>query len=98
MQKRVLDSIHRQIETKRAWRGVPPRSLIKGNHSQEVTLRSLFQDVSGVMTQVAQALGLAWTLLTTWKTGNAVATFSNSASGASLFTGTWGLAPGARFR
>src|SRR5512135_2351188 len=46
----------------------------------------------------AQALECTWTLLTTWKTGNAVASFSNSASGASLFTGTWGRAPGARCR
>jgi len=32
------------------------------------------------------------------KTGNAAAIFSNSASAASLFTGTWGRAPGARCR
>ena len=32
------------------------------------------------------------------KTGKAVATFSNSANDASLFTGTWGRAPGARCR
>src|SRR6266571_4039687 len=38
--------VHRQMETKRAWRGVPPRSLRKRNHSQEVPLRSLLQDVS----------------------------------------------------
>jgi hypothetical protein len=42
----------------------------------------------------AQALVCAWTLLTTRKTGKAVATFSNFAIGASLFTGTWGRALG----
>lgn len=46
----------------------------------------------------AQALGCAWIFLTTRKTGNAAATFSNSASGASLSTGIWGRAPGARCR
>lgn len=53
---------------------------------------------SCAVAQAAQALGSAWTLLTTRKTGNAAATFSNSANGASLFTGTWGRAPGARCR
>src|SRR5262245_20793559 len=45
-----------------------------------------------------QALEFAGISFTTWKTGKAVAIFANSASGASLFTGTWGRAPGARCR
>ncbi len=42
------------------------------------------------------SLRIRWAgiLLTTRKTGKAVAPFANSASGASLFRGTWGRAPG----
>ena len=43
-------------------------------------------------------VGCTALLEATRKTGNAVAIFSNSASAASLFTGTWGRAPDARCR
>src|ERR1019366_4212674 len=45
-----------------------------------------------------QALEVVETSLTTRKTGNAGAIFSNSANGAFLFTRIWGRAPGARCR
>lgn len=67
MQKRVLDSLHRQMKTRT--RG---HHLTRGSQPQPAW---------------AQACEGVGTLLATRKTGKAVATCSNSASGASLFTG-----------
>jgi drug/metabolite transporter (DMT)-like permease len=44
------------------------------------------------------ALACAVIMLATWRSSRAPAIFSNAASGASLSTGTWGRAPGARRR